>query len=325
MSAYRMIVREEGGPEALTREDFDPGQPGEGEVLLRHTAIGLNFLDTYFRSGLYPWPPGAEKVPGGEAAGVVEAVGAGVDLKEGERVCYTLPVGAYASHRVVVADKLIRLPEGVSDEVAAAATLKGLTVHYLLERTFPVGPDHVVLFHAGAGGVGTLAGQWLNEIGCTSIATAGGPEKCQMAKDAGYGHVIDYNDRDVAEEVARITDGAKCHVVYDGVGKDTWTGSLDSLRRLGMMVSFGNASGPVPTVEVKDLASRGGLFFTRPSLFNYMATREELERGGEALFPRIADGRLKVDVRHRWPLADAAEAHRALEGRETTGSGVLLP
>ncbi len=310
----------------LTREETEVGAPGEGQLRLRHTAVGLNYLDTYFRSGLYPWPPNAEPVPGGEAVGIVEAVGAGVaDFKEGDRVGYTLPVGAYSSHRLVPADRMMRIPEGVSDEVAACSILKGLTAHYLITRTFPVKPEHTVLFQAAAGGVGLIAGQWLKHIGATVIGTAGGAEKCKLAAAHGYMHVIDYTNKDFVAEVEALTGGEKCHVVFDGVGNDTYPKSLDCLRRLGMFVTFGNASGPISNFDLKDIASRGGLFATRPSLFNYIVTREELDEGASALFGLIADGTIKIAVNQTYPLVDAAEAHRALQARETTGSTVLIP
>ena len=324
--AYRIVADGVGGPEVLTREDIEVGEPGEGQLRLRHTAVGLNYLDTYFRSGLYPWPPNAEPVPGGEAVGIVEAVGAGVDgFAEGDRVGYTLPVGAYTSHRIVPADRMMHIPEGVSEEVAACSILKGLTAHYLLTRTFPVKAEHTVLFQAAAGGVGLIAGQWLKHIGATAIGTAGGPEKCKLAAEHGYSHVIDYNDKDFVAEVDALTKGEKCHVVFDGVGQDTYPKSLDCLRRLGMFVTFGNASGPIKDFDLKDIASRGGLFATRPSLFNYIVTREELDEGASALFGLIADGTIKVPVNQIYPLAEAAEAHRALQTRKTTGSTVLIP
>ena len=324
--AYRIIAKGTGGPEVLIREEVEIGAPGAGQLRLRHTAIGLNYLDTYFRSGLYPWPPNADPVPGGEAVGIVEAVGEGVTgFAEGDRVGYTLPIGAYASHRIAPADRMMHIPDGVSDEVAASSILKGLTAHYLLTRTFAVKPEHTVLFQAAAGGVGLIAGQWLKHIGATSIGTAGGAEKCKLAAEHGYTHVIDYKDKDFVTEVDRLTGGEKCHVVFDGVGKDTYPGSLDCLRRLGMFVTFGNASGAIEDFSLKDTGSRGSLFATRPTLFNYIATREELDAGAAALFGLIADGAIKLAVNQTYPLSEAAEAHRALQARETTGSTVLIP
>lgn len=325
MTAYRMVATAAGGPEVLTREDFTPADAGKGEIRIRQTAISLNYLDTYFRSGLYPWPEGADHVPGADASGVVEAVGEDADFAEGDRVCYTLPVGAYASHRVIPAARAVRIPDGVSDDVAACSMVKGMTAFYLLHRTFKVGPEHSVLFHAAAGGVGSIAGQWLREIGCTSIGTAGGSEKCAQAKALGFTHVIDYKAEDFVARVREITGGAGVHVVYDGIGKDTYPKSLDCLRRLGMFVTFGNASGAIENFSLKDIASRGGLFVTRPSLFNYIATREELDEAANALFARLSDGTIKIDINQEYALTDAAEAHRALEARETTGSTVLIP
>ena len=324
--AYRIVAKEAGGPEVLTREEFEIGAPGAGELRLRHTAVGLNYLDTYFRSGLYPFPPNADRVPGGEAVGIVEAVGEGVTgFAEGDRVGYTIQFGAYTSHRIVPADRMMLIPDGVSDEVAACSILKGLTAHYLLNRTFKVGPEHTVLFQAAAGGVGLIVGQWLKHIGATAIGTAGGSEKCKLALAHGYTHVVDYKANDFVAAVTDLTKGEKCHVVYDGVGKDTYPGSLDCLRRLGMFVTFGAASGVIDNFTIKDIASRGGLFATRPSLFNYIVTREELDEGATALFGLIADGTIKIPVNQTYPLAEAAEAHRALQARETTGSTVLVP
>ena len=324
--AYRIIVDGAGGPDVLKREDVEVGAPGEGQLRLRHTAVGLNYLDTYFRSGLYPFPDGAAPVPGGEAVGVVEAVGPGVTgFAEGDRVGYTIQFGAYCSHRIVPADRVMHIPEGVSDEVAASSILKGLTTHYLLTRTFPVTAEHTVLFQAAAGGVGLIAGQWLKHIGATSIGTAGGEEKCKLAAAHGYTHVVDYKNGDFVGAVEHLTGGEKCHVVYDAVGRDTYPGSLDCLRRLGMFVTFGASSGVIEDFSLKDIASRGSLFVTRPSLFNYIVTREELDEGASALFGLIADGTIKLSVNQTYPLTDAAEAHRALQARETTGSTVLIP
>ena len=325
MIGYRIIAKGAGGPEVLKREEFTASNPGNGEIRIRQTAISLNYLDTYFRSGLYPWPEGADHVPGADASGVVEAVGEGADFAEGDRVCYTFPVGAYASHRTIPAARAVRIPDGVSDEVAACSMVKGMTAFYLLHRTFKVEPKHTVLFHAAAGGVGSIAGQWLKHIGATSIGTAGGPEKCAQAKALGYTHTIDYKSEDFVARVKEITGGEGVHVVYDGIGKDTYPKSLDCLRRLGMFVTFGNASGAIDNFSLKDIASRGGLFATRPSLFNYIATREEMDEAADALFARLADGTIKIDVNQTYPLAEAAEAHRALHARETTGSTVLVP
>lgn len=324
--AYRIIVDGTGGPEVLKREEFEVGAPGAGQLRLRHTAVGLNYLDTYFRSGLYPFPPESDRVPGGEAVGIVEDVGEGVTgFAVGDRVGYTIQIGGYCSHRLVPADRMIHIPDGVSDEVAACSILKGLTAHYLLTRTFKVEPEHTVLFQAAAGGVGLIAGQWLKHIGATAIGTAGGEAKCKLAAEHGYTHVIDYRANDFVAAVGEITNGEKCHVVYDAVGQDTYPGSLDCLRRLGMFVTFGASSGAIGNFTIKDIASRGGLFATRPSLFNYIVTREELDEAAAALFGLIADGTIKIAVNQTYPLNEAGEAHRALQARETTGSTVLIP
>jgi NADPH2:quinone reductase len=317
--------RETGGPDVLRLEDVAVGDPGPGEAKVRHRAIGVNFIDTYHRTGLYPLP-----LPSGmgvEGAGVVEKVGAGVSwVREGDRVAYQGgPPAAYSEVRLVPADRLVRLPDGVSDETAAAMMLKGLTAWYLVRRTHAVKPGETVLWHAAAGGVGLLAVQWLKVIGATVIGTVGSAEKAALARAHGCDHTIDYTREDFAKRVKELTGGAGVPVVYDSVGKSTWEGSLDSLAPLGLMVSFGNASGPVPPVDVLSLSRKGSLFLTRPTLFNYVARREDLEAGARELFEVVQSGKVKVEVGRRWPLDRAADAHRALEGRETTGSIVLLP
>ncbi|MBX3577831.1 MAG: quinone oxidoreductase [Rhizobiaceae bacterium] len=324
--AKAIRVHAHGGPEALQWDDVDPGRPGKGEVLLRHTAIGLNFIDVYYRTGLYAAPAGTPVTPGGEAAGVVVEVGEGVDwLAAGDRVAYAMATGAYAEERVLPADKLVRIPAGVSDEQAAAMMLKGMTAEYLLRRTFKVGAGHMVLFHAAAGGVGLIAGQWARHLGATVIGTVGSPAKAALAKANGYDHVINYADTDFVAEVATLTAGAKCDVVYDSVGKDTFAGSLDCLRRLGMLVLFGQSSGPVQPFNPAILAQKGSLFLTRPTLFAYTATRAELEASAAALFDVVERGVVKVSVNQRYALKDAGRAHADLEGRRTTGATVLLP
>ena len=319
-------VHSHGGPEVLQWDDFEPGRPGKGEALVRHTAIGLNFIDVYYRTGLYAAPAGLPVVPGGEAAGVVLEVGEGVDgLKAGDRVAYAIATGAYAEQRVIAADKLVKIPAGVSDEQAAAMMLKGMTADYLLRRTFKVGKGHTVLFHAAAGGVGLIAGQWAKHLGATVIGTAGSADKAALARANGYDHVINYAESDFVAEVAALTGGAKCDVVYDSVGKDTFAGSLDCLKRLGMFVLFGQSSGPVPPFNPGLLAQKGSLFMTRPTLFAYTATREELEASAAALFDVVGRGVVKVAVNQRYALKDAAKAHADLEGRRTTGTTVLIP
>ena len=324
MKAVR--VHQNGGPEALRYENVDIPVPGAGEVLVRHAAIGLNFLDVYYRSGLYPAPNGLPLTPGGEAAGVIEAVGAGVtDLRKGDRVAYTTPLGAYAEQRVIPADRVVKVPDGVSDEQAAAMMLKGLTAAYLLLRTYKVQEGETVLFHAAAGGVGLLFGQWAKHLGATVIGTAGSPDKVELALAHGFDHVIDYRKQDFVAEVNRLTDGRKCDVVYDSVGKDTFAGSLDCLRPLGMLVSFGQSSGPIPPFNLAVLSQKGSLFLTRPTLFSYIAKRRELESLSAALFDVVAKGIVDVKINQRFALSDAGKAHEALEARKTTGTTILVP
>ena len=323
MKAIRF--HETGGPEVLRIEELPLPEPGPGQALVRHTAIGVNFIDTYHRTGLYklPLPSGL----GVEAAGVVEAVGQGVaHVAAGDRVAYVArPPGAYAEAAAVPADRLVRIPEGVSDEVAAAAMLKGMTAWMLLRRIHAVKPGENVLFHAAAGGVGLIAVQWLRALGARTIATVGSDEKGRLALAAGATDVIVYTREDFVKRVRELTKGEGVPVVYDSVGRTTFEGSLDCLAPMGLMVSYGNASGPVPPFELAQLAAKGSLFVTRPTLFSYTARREDLETGARELFGVIRSGQVRIDVKHRWPLAQAADAHRALEGRHTTGSIVLVP
>lgn len=319
-------IHKNGGPEVLIYEDFDIGKPGAGEVLIRHTAVGLNFLDVYFRSGLYPPPAGLPLIPGNEAAGEVLETGDGVDwLKPGDRVAYAGPLGAYAEQRIIAADRLVKVPEGISDEEAAAMMLKGMTVEYLLRRTFPVKAGDTVLYHAAAGGVGLIFGQWARALGVTLIGTVGSEEKARLARAHGYEHVINYSTENFVERVADITGGKKCDVVYDSVGKDTFEGSLDCLRTRGMFVSFGQSSGSIPPFNMAILSQKGSLFATRPTLFQYIAKRDELEDSAGALFDVVKSGAVKIKINQRYPLADAAQAHRDLEARKTTGTTVLIP
>ncbi len=323
MKAIRF--HETGGPEVLRMEEVAVPEPGPGQARVRHTAIGVNFIDTYHRTGLYklPLPSGL----GVEAAGVVEAVGPDAShVRLGDRVAYVArPPGAYADAATVPADRLVRIPEGVSDEVAAAAMLKGMTVWMLVRRIHAVRPGETVLFHAAAGGVGLIAMQWLRSLGARTLATVGSDEKGELARAAGASEVIVYTREDFAKRVRELTKGEGVPVVYDSVGRSTFEGSLDCLSPAGLMVTYGNASGPVPPVDVTVLAARGSLFLTRPTLFTYTARREDLEEGARELFGVLLSGKVRVDVRHRWPLAQAADAHRALEGRGTTGSLVLVP
>lgn len=324
--AKAIRIHAHGGPKAMVLEDVAIGAPGPGEVRIRHTAIGVNFIDVYFRTGLYPAPNGLPLTPGHEAAGVVEEVGAGVDgLKVGDRVAYASAIGAYATERVMPADKLVRIPEGVSDEEAAAMMLKGMTAEYLLRRTYPVKPGDTVLYHAAAGGVGLIFGQWAKHLGATVIGTAGSDEKIALAKAHGFDHVVNYRTQNFVDEVMAITDGKKCDVVYDSVGNDTFPASLDCLRTRGMFVSFGQSSGPIPPVSLAIFAQKGSLFATRPTLFNYIATRAELEECAGALFDVVKSGVVKIEINQRYALADAGKAHADLEGRNTTGTTILLP
>lgn len=320
---YAMTVPAPGGPELFEKRPFAPPAPGPGEALVRHTAVGLNFIDVYHRSGLYPWAVERDLVPGSEAAGVVEAVGPGVaGLAPGDRVAYTHPLGAYATARVLPADRLVPIPDGVTDEQAASLMLKGLTAHYLIRSTFRVEPGMAVLVQAAAGGVGLLLGQWLAALGATAIGTAGGPDKAALARAHGYAEVIDYRAGDFVEPVRALTGGV--HVAYDGVGRDTWRGSLACLRTRGAFVSFGQASGPIEGFGLGDLA-KGSFTACRPVLFHYIADPAELQARAADLFAAVAAGILTAEVRQRLPLAEAARAHRDLEARRTAGATVLIP
>lgn len=312
-----------GGPEVLEAAEVPVPSPAAGQVLVRHAAVGLNYIDTYHRSGLYPL-----KLPSGiglEAAGLVEAIGDGVTrFKVGDRVAYNGTMGAYAEAAVVPADRAVKVPDGISLETAAAAMLKGMTAEFLVRRCFHVKQDDVVLIHAAAGGVGQILVQWCKSLGATVIATVGSEAKAAIARDLGADHVIDYSREDVAAKVAELTGGKGVAVVYDGVGKDTWAASLKSLARRGMMVTFGNASGPVPAFAPLELSAKS-LFVTRPKLFDYIATTEELDESAGALFAVLGSGAVKIDIGQTFPLAEARAAHEALEGRRTTGATVLIP
>lgn len=314
-----------GGPDVLEAVRTPPLKPGPGQALVRHGAIGLNFIDTYHRTGLYPvdLPSGL----GIEAAGVVESVGPDVSVvRPGDRVAYAGgPPGAYAEARVIAADLLVPLPSDIDAETAAAMMVKGLTAQYLLRQTFRVGPGHTILVHAAAGGVGLLLCQWAAHLGATVIGTAGGKAKVELAGSNGCHHVIDYTTEDFVARTRELTGGDGVPVVYDSVGRATWEGSLDCLKPRGLMVTYGNASGPVPAFEPGMLALKGSLFVTRPTLFSYASTREELLAMSKELFDVVGSGAVTVSVRQRFDLTDAAEAHRALEGRKTTGSTVLVP
>lgn len=318
-------IHQIGGPEVLRFEDVQVGEPGSGEARIRHTACGVNFIDTYHRTGLYkmalPFTLGVE------GAGVVEAVGSGVThVKPGDRVAYAGgPPGGYSEKRILPAERLVRLPEGISDEQGAGMMLKGLTVWYLVRKTYRVQRGETVLWHAAAGGVGLIACQWLRALGVTTIGTVGSDEKAKLAKAHGCDHTIVYTREDFAKRVREITNGAGVPVVYDSVGKDTFAGSLDSLRPRGLMVTFGNASGPTGPIDPLLLSTKGSLFLTRPTLAHYTGTRAELEEGTKELFELVRSGEVKIEIGARYPLSEAARAHRDLESRKTTGSVVLLP
>ena len=319
-------VTETGGPEVMKLVDREVGAPAKGEAHIRHSAIGINFIDVYFRTGLYPAPQ-MPFTPGMEGAGEVLAIGDGVShLSVGDRVAYAAaPVGAYAAERTIDAAKLVKIPDGVSNDTAAAMMLKGMTARYLLRRTYKVNPGDTILFHAAAGGVGLIAGQWAKHLGATVIGTAGSEEKVELAKQNGYDHVINYRTENFVDRVMEITDGKKCDVVYDSVGKDTFPGSLDCLKPLGMWASFGQSSGPLPEVNLGILAQKGSLFATRPTLFNYVATRELLEETANDLFDVVGSGKVNIAINQTYALEDVQKAHEDLEGRKTVGCSLLKP
>ncbi|MBV1702561.1 MAG: quinone oxidoreductase [Hyphomicrobiales bacterium] len=325
MTVKAIRIHKIGGPEVLQFEDVEVGSPKAGEVRIRHHAIGLNFIDIYFRTGLYPAPQ-LPFIPGSEAAGEVVALGSGVtQLEVGDRVAYCTGMGAYTQERVIEARHLVKLPKAISYEQGAAMMLKGLTAQYLLRTTFRVKKGDVILVHAAAGGVGLLLCQWAFALGATVIGTVSSPAKAKLARKAGARHVIDYSKEDFVEQVKKITKGAKCDVVYDGVGKATFLGSLDCLKPLGTMVTFGNASGAVDPISPSLLTQKGSLFLTRPTLANHVATHEDLVKRSRELFKAVASGIIKIDMHSRVPLADAAKAQIALAERATTAATVLIP
>ena len=323
--AKAVRFHEAGGPEVMRWEDVEVGDPGDGQARIRHTAVGVNFIDTYHRLGMYPLP--LPSGLGSEAAGVVEAVGPGVTVvRPGDRVAYAGgPPGSYCEQRLLPASILVPIPEGVSDQTAAAVMLKGMTSQYLIRRTYPVKAGETVLFHAAAGGVGLIACQWLKALGATVIGTVGSDEKAAVARAHGCDHVIVSTREDIAKRAREITGGAGVPVVYDSVGKDTFLASLDCLKPRGLMVSFGNSSGKVTPLDIGILSQKGSLYLTRPTLATYTATRAELEATAKDVFDVIRDGKVKVEIRHTYPLADAAQVHRDLEGRRTVGSIVMIP
>ncbi len=322
---YAMIAPAPGPADVLIRADIPVPVPASGEVLIRQTAIGVNFIDVYFRQGSYPWPQPTNLITGSEGAGVVEGLGAGVThLTLGQRVAYTKANGAYATHRVIPADQAVALPDDIPDHIAAAVILKGLTAHYLIHHSYPVQTGDTVLVHAAAGGVGLIMGQWLAAKGVRAIGTAGGPTKVALARANGYAHVIDYRAGDFAPQVRALTDNRGVQVVYDSVGRDTIMGSLACLTQFGTLVSFGQSSGPPDDLRIANLAS-GSLRLTRPTLFHHTARPGWLAQASADLFDVIRQGKVKIHIGQTLPLRDAAKAHRALETRATTGSMVLIP
>ncbi len=321
-----IVAHQTGGPEVFSFEDIQVGNPAPDEVLLKHHAIGVNFIDTYFRSGLYPWKGDFPIIVGAEGSGEVLETGSAVQrFKPGDRVCYAAPNGAYSEQRLIKADSLVKLPNSISHETAASILLKGLTVHYLLFRTFKLQAGHTVLFHAAAGGVGTLAGQWASSLGATLIGTVSTAEKAEVARTNGYHHLINYKKEDFVERVREITEEKGVDVVYDSVGQNTYPHSLKCLKRLGMWICFGQSSGVIKNFELQHLAQYGSLFATRPSLFNYIATREELENSAAALFEALEKGTIKAEVHQKFELKEAAKVHELLESRQTKGATVLIP
>ncbi|HEX7044280.1 MAG TPA: quinone oxidoreductase [Burkholderiales bacterium] len=321
---YAIRIHETGGPEKMRWEEVEVGKPGPGEVLVRNTAVGLNYIDTYHRTGLYPLP--LPLTLGMEGAGVVEAVGPRVkEFKKGDRVAYAHPVGAYAEVCLRPAERLVKIPAGIDDRTAAAMMLKGLTAQYLLRRTYRVKKGDTILVHAAAGGVGLILCQWAKYLGATVIGTVGSPEKAALAKKAGCRHVIVTSEEKFSERVKQITKGAGVPVVYDGVGRDTFMDSLDCLQPYGLMVSFGNASGPVEPFNLGILAQKGSLYVTRPTMQTYCAKREDLLKGARELFDVVKKRAVRIQINQTYPLREAAQAHRDLEARKTTGSTVLIP
>jgi NADPH2:quinone reductase len=319
-------VHKAGGPEVLTVEDIEIPAPGEGQIKIKQHACGVNFIDTYFRTGAYPSPVGLPFVSGNEGAGEVIAVGPGVsDFKVGDRVAYVVGLGGYSQERLLPAERTVKLPDNITYEQAAGMMLKGMTAQYLLNRTYKVGKGTTVLMHAAAGGVGQILCQWANHLGATVIGTVGSPEKGELAKKNGCHHVINYSKEDFVARVKEITGGKLCDVVYDGIGKTTFPASLDCLHPLGYFVSFGSASGQVEAFNINILQTKGSLFATRPTLNHYVAKREDLVATANDLFKVVGSGAVKIPVTHKYALKDARKAHEDLEGRKTTGSVILLP
>jgi NADPH2:quinone reductase len=319
-------VHKHGGPEVLTYEQIEVGAPGQGQVKIKQHAVGVNFIDTYFRMGMYPSPVGMPFVSGNEGAGEVIAVGPGVtDLKVGDRVGYVVGLGGYSQERLLPADRAVKLPDSITYEQAAAMMLKGMTAQYLLRRTYPVKKGDTILVHAAAGGVGLILCQWGNALGATVIGTVGSEDKAKLAKANGAHHTILYRNEDFAAKTKEITGGKLCDVVYDGIGKTTFPASLDCIRPLGTFASFGSASGPIEAFNINILQQKGSLFATRPTLNNYVAKREDLLATAKDLFDVVSSGKVKIPASQKYPMKDAVKAHQDLEGRGTTGSSILIP
>lgn len=322
---HAIRIHEYGGPEQLKWDEVQVGEPGPGEIRVKHHAIGLNYIDTYQRTGLYKLAS-LPAVLGMEGAGEVQAVGTGVtDLSVGDRVAYANPMGSYSEERLMPANRAVPLPDSISYDQAAAMMLQGMTVRYLLRQTFIVGPETTLLFHAAAGGVGLIACQWAKHLGATVIGTAGSDEKCELAKAHGATHCINYRTEDFVERVKELTGGKGCDVVYDSIGQDTYPKSLDCLKPLGLFVTFGNASGPIKNFDVGMLAAKGSLYVTRPTLATYTASREDLLANAKDLFDVVSSGAVKIEVNQTYPLKEVAQAHRDLEARKTTGSTIIKP
>ena len=319
-------VHKTGGPEVLTLDDVEVPAPGQGQIKIKQHACGVNFIDTYFRIGMYPAAGGLPFISGNEGAGQITEVGPGVtDLKVGDRVAYVVPLGGYSAERLLPAERAVKLPDNISYEQAASMMLKGMTAQYLLNRTFKVKKGDIILVHAAAGGVGLILCQWANHLGATVIGTVGSKDKADLATKNGAHHTILYRDEDFAARVKDITSGKLCDVVYDGIGNDTFPKSLDCIRPLGMFVSFGSASGPIKAFDINLLQHKGSLFATRPTLNHYAAKREDLVATANDLFNVVGSGAVKIPASHKYPLKDAAKAHMDLEGRKTTGSVILIP
>lgn len=324
MTKYVIGAKTPGGPEVLKWQALETGKAGPNEVIIKQTKVGLNFIDIYMTSGLYPFPKNGIQIPGGEAAGIIVDIGEGFTrFSIGDRVAYTTPNGAYRQERLMPADRLVKLPNYISDDIAAAAMLKGMTTEYLLNRCYPVNSDSSVLFHAAAGGVGLIAGQWLKKIGATSIGTVGSDEKIPLAKEAGFTHVINYNKSDFAESVKDITGGKGVDVAYDSIGQATYPKTLTCLRKFGYFISFGQSSGAINNFMMSDLAQNGSLYAQRPTLFNFIDTPKSLDEVSGNLFNMIKNGHVKISINQRFNLQDATKAHQALLSRKTTGTTVF--